>query len=138
VTQIEGVIEMPRLIGTPTPLQPEDGGVAVGGYVAFAPLTPHPPDFWNVQIYQLPATLVWEVTIPGSLSFFQLPEFPDFGELPPEERPAPYEYGGDLYMTVTGARIEGFDFDRHEYLNDIRARDRWYAWTRSAWGIRFE
>lgn len=138
VTDVDALIVMPTLPGTPAPFVPEAGGVAQDGVVAFEPLTIHRPDFWNIQIYQLPATLVWEVSLPGDVTWFQLPRFPDFTDLPAEERPTPYGYPGDLYMIVTGATVEGFDFDRHEYLNDLRGRDGWVAWTRNAWFIRLD
>lgn len=139
ITEIDGLIEMPTLVGTPAPLVPEEGGLTPNGYVAFEPATINQPDFWLVQIYQLPATLVWEVTVPGNHNFFHLPRFPDFLDLPPEERPTPYDYGGSLYMVVQGAKLApGFDYDEHEYLGDLRSRDNWQAWTRNAWFIRIE
>jgi hypothetical protein len=139
ITEIDGLIEMPTLVGTPSPLVPEAGGLTPNGYVAFEPATIIQPDFWLVQIYQLPATLVWEVTVPGNHNFFHLPRFPDFLDLPPEERPTPYDYSGSLYMVLQGAKLRpGFDYDQHEYLGDLRSRDNWQAWTRNAWFIRIE
>ena len=60
---------------------------------------------------------------------------PDFSDLPFEDRPTPYNARGPLYMVITGARIDGFDFDQHEYLNDMRRRDRWEAWTRTSYYV---
>lgn len=136
--QTQGLIEMPTLVAVPRPLVPEDGGLAEDGYVAFDPSTNHLPDFWHIQLYQLPATLVWEVTVPGEQTWFHLPRFPDFSQLPPELRPTPYANNSSLYMIVNGARIEGFDFDQHEYLTDLRSRDRWRSWTRAAWFLSIE
>ena len=139
ITQIDGLIEMPTLVGTPAPLVPEEGGLAPNGYIAFEQASIHQPDFWLVQIYQLPATLVWEVTVPGNHNFLHLPRFPDFLDLPPEERPTPYDFGGSLYLVIQGAKLApGFDYDEHEYLNDLRSRDNWRAWTRNAWFVRIE
>ena len=139
ITEIDGLIEMPTLVGTPSALVPEEGGLTPNGYVAFEQATINKPDFWLVQIYQLPATLVWEVTVPGNHNFFHLPRFPDFLDLPPEERPTPYDYGGSLYMVIQGAKLRpGFDYNQHEYLGDLRSRDNWLAWTRNAWFLRIE
>ncbi|MEL6177740.1 MAG: IPT/TIG domain-containing protein [Myxococcota bacterium] len=129
------LIEMPTLVAIPRPEFPSDGGIVQDRYVSFAPSTIHPPDFWRVQIYLLPSTLVWEVTLPGSQNWFQLPQFPDFSEVPFEDQPRPYGFNGPLYMVVSGARIPDFDFDNHEYLNDLRRRDRWTSWSRNAWYI---
>lgn len=138
VTRLDGLIEMPTLIGTPMPLIPEADGAAQDGYVAFEPLTHHRPDVWHIQLYQLPATLVWEVTLPGDVTWFHLPRFPDFSDLPAEARPTPYAYNGELYMLVTGARIEDFDYNNHEYLNQLRGRDGWISWTRNSWFLRLD
>lgn len=136
---LDSLIEMPDLVGIPRPLLPEDGGVVdENGYIAFDPGNNLRPDFWHVQIYQLPATLVWEATMPGEQTWFFLPRFPDFSDLPLEERPTPYAYDGSLYMIISGARIEDFEFSQHEYLNDIRSRDRWESWTRNAYFIRLD
>jgi hypothetical protein len=139
VTQIDGLIEMPTLVGTPYANVPSEGELAPNGYVAFETATHVRPDFWSVQIYQLPATLVWEVTLPGNHTFFHLPRFPDFLDLPPEDRPTPYAYGGRLYMVIQGAILEpDFDYDEHEYINEVRSRDRWSAWSRNSWFLRID
>ena len=126
---------MPQLVSVARPEFPADGGVVQNRYVSFAPSTIQQPDFWRVQIYLLPSTLVWEVTLPGYINEFQLPEFPDFSDVPFEDQPRPYGFNGPLYMVVSGARIPDFDFNNHEYLNDLRRRDRWTTWSRNAWYI---
>ena len=136
LTELDGLIEMPELIGTPQPLIPLDGGIVDDRYIAFQPLTDNLPDFWVIQMYQLPATQVWEITIPGNQTWFHLPNFPEFGDVPAETRPNPYGFAGPLSMRITGARITGFDFDQHEYLNDLRSRDRWDSWTRATWTVQ--
>jgi len=135
VTEVDDLIEMPTLVGAPQPLVPVGGGVAPNGYVAFEPTNANRPDFWQIQIYQLPSTQVWEATLPGTQTWFNLPIFPDFSELPFEDRPTPYVYRGPLYMVISGAHIDGFDFDQHEYLNDLRRRDRWVSWTRTSYYV---
>jgi len=78
-------------------------------------------------------TPVWEVVLPGHQPFFQLPEFPDFEELPEDERPAPF-VGGPLAMYVTSARAFEFDYDNFEY-NDF-SLDNWEVFASTAWVIQ--
>ncbi len=133
VTEVSGLVVLPTLPAVPRPLVPEANGIAPDGYVAFQPSTLNLPDFWQIQLYQLPSTQIWEITIPGNQTWFQLPTFPDFSALPFEDRPNPYGVTTPLYMIITGANISNFDYNQHEYLNDLRSRSRWNAWTRNAW-----
>ena len=132
---IPELIEMPELVAVPRPEFPVNNGVVQDRYVSFAPSTSNQPDFWMVQLYMLPSTVVWEVTIPGDQNWFQRPEFPDFSMLPVDEQPRPYGFNGPLYMVVTGARIPGFDYDQHEYITELRRRDSWTSWSRNTWYI---
>jgi hypothetical protein len=120
-------------LGVPTPLNPPDGGRVVNNYIEFSPNSPVEPDFYYIEIEQLDRTPVWTVILPGNEPFFQLPELPDFRELPRDERPQPY-VGGALLMNVTSAKAFNFDYDNFEY-NDF-GLDNWESFTATGWVIQ--
>lgn len=133
VTDIDGLIELPPLLGVPSPLNPTDGGRVVNDYVEFSPNSVEEPDFYFIEIEQLNRTPVWTVILPGNEPFFQLPQLPDFRDLPREERPAPF-VGGLLRLNVTSARAFEFDYDNFEY-NDF-GLDNWEVFTSTGWLVQ--
>jgi hypothetical protein len=133
VREVDEVVELPTLLGVPTPLNPPDGGRVVNNYIEFSPNSPVEPDFYYIEIEQLDRTPVWTVILPGNEPFFQLPELPDFRELPRDERPQPY-VGGALLMNVTSAKAFNFDYDNFEY-NDF-GLDNWESFTATGWVIQ--
>jgi hypothetical protein len=126
----DGVVELPSLLGVPSPLNPTDGGRVINNYVEFSPNSVELPDFYLVSIEKLDRTPVWDVFLPGNEPYFQLPEFPDFGDLPIDERPAPF-VDGMLVLSVTSARAIEFDYDNFEY-NDF-GLNNWEVFTSNAW-----
>ena len=133
VENTEGVIELPPLLGVPIPENPRDGGRVVNNYVELNPNSNIDPDFYLINLELFDGTPVWEIILPGTQPFFQLPVFPDFRDLPEEERPAPY-VGGPLAMYITTARAIEFDYDNFEY-NDF-GLDNWEVFTSTAWVIQ--
>ncbi len=133
VSETDRVIELPPLLGVPIAENPRDGGRVVNNYVELNPNSNIQPDFYFINIELFDRTPVWDVVLPGNQPFFQLPEFPDFRDLPEDERPAPY-VAGPLAMYITSARAIEFDYDNFEY-NDF-GLDNWEVFTSTAWVIQ--
>ncbi len=132
VPQVQSLVELPQLVGVPLPLNPADNGRVMNGYVEFEP-NGIAPDFYYILLNKPDNTPVWTLVLPGDEPYFQLPAFPDFSELPPEERPDPL-VGGQLFMTVYAARAFTFDYDRFNF-NDF-SLDNWEAFSATGWVIR--
>ena len=66
-------------------------------------------------------------------SFFQLPEFPSFEELPVDERPTPYVSG---FLDVEVRAIEAHVFDYNDFDRNDFAIDNWKVFSVSSWRLR--
>ncbi|MEO1273573.1 MAG: hypothetical protein AAFX99_36280, partial [Myxococcota bacterium] len=131
--QVQPLFELPRLLGVAQPVTPLPGGLLINRYVEFDPNSLEIPDFYLVTITNALGLVIWQVILPGNEPYFQLPEFPDFSDLPEDERPNPY-VAGTLNMEVVSARAYEFDYDEFEY-NDF-SLDNWEVFTFNAWTIR--
>jgi hypothetical protein len=137
IADVSPPITMPILLDVPELVSPQAGGV-VGddGMIRFQSSGPYLPDFYYLVLRNDSGIPVWTFFLPGDMTDVKLPEFPDFSGLPPDQAPNPIA-GGQLYMTVVAARIDGGHV--YETLNyrDIDA-DLWEAYSLASWAIRLK
>ena len=70
--------------------------------------------------------LRWEAFLPGTATSLRLPTFPDFSNLPADQRPAPYT-GELVFLVIYAIKQPGLDFNNFTY-NDLGI-DKWEAYA---------
>lgn len=123
----------PPLVAIPRPVSPASGGLVTDGKLRLGLDGVAEPDLFYIIARNAQGLPVWTFVIPGHERVVQLPELPDFSDLPADERPEPYQ-PGTLYVVAYGLRIDDFDFDRFSYADF--SSDRWAAFSVNTWELR--
>jgi hypothetical protein len=126
LTNLSLPLELPGLLGVPLITSPAPGGVPLQGLVTFDYNSPVQPDLFYVRVQDGNRVTRWEGFLPGSARSLRLPTFPDFSNLPPDQRPAPYS-GETLFMLIIGIKQPGLNFETFTY-SDL-SQDRWDAYS---------
>jgi hypothetical protein len=134
VSDTSRVIELGPLLDVPEPVRPLPGMLVEDNEIRWQADGPYYPDVTFLVLTNELGLPVWTVIVPGDQTSVRLPEFPDFSALPPAQRPLPYP-PQRLFMRVTSATIEDFDFDAVTY-EDLGA-DRWSVYARRRWAVLF-
>ncbi|TXD34680.1 hypothetical protein FRC96_13795 [Lujinxingia vulgaris] len=123
----------PPLVAIPRPVSPASGGLVTDGKLRLGLDGVAEPDLFYIIARNAQGLPVWTFVVPGHERVVQLPELPDFSDLPADERPEPYQ-PGPLYVVAYGLRIDDFDFDRFSYADF--SSDRWAAFSVNTWELR--
>lgn len=119
-------IELPGLLDTPQIISPQSGARPLNGLVTFTYNNPIKPDLYYVRIETPMQALRWEAFLPGTATSLRLPTFPDFSNLPADQRPAPYT-GELVFLVIYAIKQPGLDFNNFTY-NDLGI-DKWEAYA---------
>ncbi|TXC76659.1 hypothetical protein FRC91_07980 [Bradymonadales bacterium TMQ1] len=123
----------PPLVAVPRPVSPASGGLVTDGKLRLGLDGVAEPDLFYIVVRNAQGLPVWTFVVPGHERVVQLPELPDFSDLPADQRPEPYQ-PGTLYVVAYGLRIDDFDFDRFSYADF--SSDRWAAFSVNTWQLR--
>lgn len=126
VKDLTQTIELPGLLDTPQFISPQSGSRPLNGLVNFTYNNPIKPDLYYVRIETPMQALRWEAFLPGTATSLRLPTFPDFSNLPADQRPAPYT-GELVFLIVIAIKQPGLDFNNFTY-NDL-GLDKWEAYS---------
>jgi hypothetical protein len=132
VTDVTQVVELPGLYGAAIVTSPANGTVPVDRLFQFTvDSSANPPDLYYVTIMTPMGMPVWNVFVPGHERSFRLPDFPDFSQLPPEDRPVPYP-GGTYILDIIGISSPGLDYANLSYA-DLGSIESWdgYSYSRT-------
>lgn len=133
VDSLDDLIVMPTLLGVPEPVSPPDGGVLEHNNIVFSIQETEQPDFYVVTMVNSVGLPFWEVILPGDQHTIRLPEFPDFSQLPEDQRPDPWDTAR-VSMTIIGIRAAtGFNLEDFTY-QDLSS-DSWRAYSLTRWGF---
>jgi hypothetical protein len=132
VTETGSAVEMPALLDVPEPVEPLPGSVWEGRSIRFQATGPPYPDFWRVILYNQNGREFWEYIMDGRETRVELPSFPDFQDLPADQRPEPYP-SGRVYMILLGVDAESARLDNFTY-QDLYA-SRWNGYSMVRWNV---
>ena len=107
----------PPMASTIDFVTPSSGGVPTDGLVQWELHGAYPPDFYYVFVETFMQETVWEIFLPGDVTSFQFPDFPEFDpdDFDEEEGlPLPYP-GGSYQMVVVGYRKDGLTAENFSY-----------------------
>ncbi len=134
ISDTSKVIELGPLLDVPEPVRPLPGMLVQDNEIRWQADGPYYPDVTFLVLTNELGLPVWTAIVPGDQTSVRLPEFPDFSALPAGQRPLPYP-PQRLFMRVTSATIDDFDFNGVTY-EDLGA-DRWRVYARRRWAILF-
>lgn len=126
VKNLSQTIELPGLLDTPQFITPAQGARPLNGLVEFTYTNPIKPDLYYVRIETPMQELRWEAFLPGDATSLRLPTFPDFSNLPADQRPTPYT-GELVFLILIGIKQPGLNFNNYTY-NDL-GLDKWEAYS---------
>jgi hypothetical protein len=126
LTDLVTPLELPGLLGVPIITSPAPGAAPLQGLVTFDYNSPVQPDLFYVRVQDAFRTTRWEGFLPGTARSLRLPTFPDFSNLPPDQKPTPYS-GETLFMLVIGIKQPGLNYETFTY-SDLN-QDRWDAYS---------
>jgi hypothetical protein len=126
LTNLTQALELPGLLGVPIITSPAAGGIPLQGLVTFNYTSPIDPDIFYVRVQDGFGATKWEGFLPGTARSIRLPTFPDFSNLPADQRPTPYT-GQQLFMLVIGIQQPGLNYETFTY-SDL-SQDRWDAYS---------
>jgi hypothetical protein len=132
VRETGSAVEMPALLDVPEPVEPLPGSVWEGRSIRFQATGPPYPDFWRVILYDQNGREVWEYIMDGRETRVELPSFPDFQDLPADQRPEPYPTGR-VYMILLGVDAESARLDNFTY-QDLYS-SRWNGYSMVRWNV---
>jgi len=113
VTNINGIIELPPLLGVPTITSPSDFAVPVNRTFQFTTNSTNPPSFFYIRMIDFQETPIWDVFLPGTETSFRLPDFPAFSG---PNQPVPYP-GGSYILLFYSIRLPNFSYANVSYAN---------------------
>ena len=105
---------------------PAEGARPLNNLIAFEYASSDKPDLYYVRVQTFMQATRWEGFLPGDATSLQLPQFPDFSSLPPDQRPVPY--GNEpLVLLIVGIKQPGLTVDQFTYSNLDQAQ--WTAYS---------
>ncbi|MEZ4458862.1 MAG: IPT/TIG domain-containing protein [bacterium] len=134
VRNVNGIIQLPPLLGVPVLTSPVNGNVPTNRLFQFTMNSTNVPSFFYVRIVDFQQTPIWDIFLPGNQTSFRLPDFPSFANLPPEDRPSPYPLGTYI-LQIFAVREPGFSYATVSYGNLDSAR--WEAFAANVQLISF-
>lgn len=129
VTAIDSVIEMPPLPAIARVKTPESGQAPTDGLVKFTTQSVNRPDFYYVRVQTFRRVTKWDGFFPGNINSFRFPDFPDFSDLPADQRPEPYP-GSQLVLTIIGVEKPSFNYNQVSYSDLTQTSwDAYSVWS---------
>lgn len=125
IKDLSKTLEM-NLLDVAQVTSPAAGGRPQNNLVTFTYNSPKKPDLFYVRIETPMRAVRWEAFLPGTATSIRLPDFPDFSNLPADQRPNPYT-GEQLFLLIIGISQPGLDFNNFTY-NDL-GLDKWDAYS---------
>ena len=120
VDEVDTTVNSKPIVSTIDVITPASGAVPNNGLVQWNMHGIHQPDLYWVIIETFMQEPVWDVFLPGDVTSFQFPDFPDLSEYAIENDdgiwvpPLPYP-GGTYQMIILGISKEGLSIDDFAY-----------------------